>query len=104
MGGTLSNIELIQTDDGDVNQLQINVKKALNPVFNNPILSGNTMTFQLAVGDNFINHGLNRALQGWTITDVNQPTTVYRNQGSSDPTRILVLNSTAIASVSLYVF
>lgn len=100
----LSNIELIQTQDQDVNQLQINIKKVLTPLINNPLLGGNVLQSTLATGDNKISHGLNRALQGWVIVDVNGITDVYRNQGNFDPTKILVLNSSAAVSVSLYVF
>jgi hypothetical protein len=100
----LSNMELIQTTDGDVNQLQINVKRTFTPLINNPLLGGNILQATLVVGDNQISHGLNRTLQGWIIVDRNGASSIYRNQGTQNPSQILVLNSSAAVTVSLYVF
>lgn len=103
---SLSNIELISSQDQDVNQLQINIKRALTPLINNPLLGGDVVSgsVTLSVGDNNISHGLNSTLQGWVIVDINGPSVIYRNQASVDPTKILVLNSSAAVTVSLYVF
>lgn len=102
----LSNIELLSSKDQDVNQLQINIKKVLTPLINNPLLGGNIVggSVTLATGDNNISHGLNQTLQGWSVQDINGPAVIYRNQGSVDPTKILVLNSSAAVTVTLYVF
>lgn len=99
----LSNIELLQTQDGDVNQLQINIKKVLTPLINNPLLAGNTMSVDLKTGDNQIAHGLNRTLLGWVIVDIDGASVIYRN-GKLNPSQILTLNSSAAVNVSLYVF
>ena len=59
----------------------------------------------LAVGDNVIPHTLNRTLQGWNVIRINAAAALYDKQATNNSAdRNLVLNSSAIATVSLEVF
>lgn len=78
----------------------------LNPVIACPLVQGRMVSnVQLVVGTNVINHLLGRKLQGWFITGINAPTTIYDVQASNQtPQLTLVLNSSAVALVNIWVF
>lgn len=61
--------------------------------------------FQLAVGDNIIPHTLRQELVGWKIVRIDAASTIYDKQGTN-PERIrnLILNSSAVAKITLEVF
>ena len=62
-------IALVQTTDRNVNQLQSNIKQALQPLLINPLLVGITLSnVSLASGANTIIHKLGRTMQGWMVT------------------------------------
>jgi len=59
----------------------------------------------LAVGDNVIRHTLNRTLQGWQIVRINAAAAIFDKQATNNTAdQNLILNSSAIATVSLEVF
>lgn len=105
-GNTLPIFNQTVTNDPALNQVQINLVRTLNPVFNTPILGGNLLTSQtLAVGSNTINHGLDRALNGWIIVRQRAEANVWDSQDkNTTPKATLVLNSSAAAVVDIYVF
>lgn len=102
----LSKIALVQTPDRLVNQLQQNINSQLNQIIANPIVSGNIINnVVLAVGDNTINHMLGRNLQGWIIILKSANSNIFDKQSTnSTPNLTLVLNSSGIVTISLYVF
>lgn len=102
----MRSIGLVQTDDRKVNQLQQNLKQALDPLLQNPLLNGYIISdIDLATGDNIISHGLNRPLQGWVQVLADAGVTLYDKQSeNTTPSSTLVLNSSGAATVSLYVF
>jgi len=55
----------------------------------------------LVIGDNLIPHGLNRALTGWAIVDIDGASDIYKTTSNS---RFITLNSSAAVTVSLEVF
>lgn len=101
-----TSIPKVQTDDRNINQLQQNLSTALTPVLQNPIVNGIILKdVTLASGDNTINTGLGRKLQGWFLTRVNASTSVFDKQSTNTmPELTLILNSSAGALVDVYVF
>lgn len=77
----------------------------LNPVINNPIVSGNQLTnISLAVGSNTINHKLGRKYQGYLITGMHGVFSQIFDTVSPLPALTLVLHSSAATSVDIYVY
>lgn len=98
-------VSQVQTQDKDVNQLQQNLKQALDPIQKNPLIYGNIVTQNIVSGQNMINHGLGRPLQGWIIVGINGAAQIYDNQaGNADSFRTLILVSNANVRVSVYCF
>lgn len=84
-------------------QMQSKWKSQLDPLLSNINTQGQLLSATvLAVGNNTINHKLSRNMQGWYIVDIDGPATIYRSQPFNDST--LVLNSTAICTINLWVF
>lgn len=78
-------------------------KAALTPIIQNEINQGILLQdITLQIGDNVINHLLTRAQKGWMITDINGVASIYRSQPLND--RTLTLNSSAVVTVSIWVF
>lgn len=95
-----------QSPDRLFNQFQSDLQKAIGPVFNCPLLYGTALTgVVLAIGANTIPHKLNRTLQGWFPIRMRAATSLYDSQDTNpDPTQTLVLNSSAVVTVDLWVF
>lgn len=89
-----------------MNQLQQNLKQAVDPLLQNPFLDGYVISnIDLATGDNTISHGLNRPLQGWVQVLADAGVTLYdKQEDNTTPSSTLVLNSSGAATISLYVF
>ena len=94
-------IAKLQSPDYAVKQLQENIVKPLNDLKNVPIVSGKLITFTAAIGDNTINHGMERALVGWSVVDKTANANLYRTSWDS---KKLVINSSAIAAITMWVF
>lgn len=94
------------TQDPDLNKVQDNLTRTLNPVFNTPILEGNLLQkIPLLTGSNTINHKLGRTLIGWMITRQRGAASIYDAQDlNSMPASTLILISSAPAIVDIYVF
>lgn len=74
----------------------------LNPVISNEINQGTLLTdINLKSGSNVINHKLGRQPLGWIIVDQTASAEIYRTAWSN---LTLTLNSSATASVALWVF
>lgn len=102
----MRSIALVQTDDRNVNQLQQNLKQAVDPLLQSPLLNGYIIpNITLISGDNTIEHGLNRPLQGWfRVLDTAGPVLYDKQASNTTPSTTLVLNSSGAATISLYVF
>jgi hypothetical protein len=75
----------------------------LNPVIAVPINSGVALlNVPLNVGVNVINTMLQRMTQGWFLTDLDAPATIYRSAPFNSLT--LSLTSSATCTVSLWVY
>jgi hypothetical protein len=102
----MKSIALVQTDDRKANQFQQNLKQAVDPLLQNPLLNGYIISgVTLASGDNTISHGLNRPLQGWVQVLLSAGVTLYDKQAeNTTPSTTLIINSSGAATLSLYVF
>ncbi len=78
----------------------------LNPVLANPLLSGSFLSgVSVVAGANVINHGLDAKLQGYFIILCSAAATFYDSQRTNQrPDLTLILNASAPAIISLYVF
>jgi hypothetical protein len=76
----------------------------LNPVLSNPVINGNLISkLHVGSGNNVINHGLNRKIQGYAVVRSSANVTFY-DADSSQPTLTFVLIASGAATISLYVF
>jgi hypothetical protein len=71
-----------------------------------PIINGFLLEeVALISGDTTLDHGLGRELLGWIVVGQSASATIYDKQGTnSDSGRTLILNSSAVATVNLWVF
>jgi hypothetical protein len=78
----------------------------LNPLLANPLVGGRLINgIRLAVGDNIINHGLGAKLQGYIVVGSSAAATFYDKQATNQmPSLTLVLVSSAVTTINLYVF
>jgi len=91
------------TPDRILSMLQSSWASLLNPLLANPVTKGVTLTkINLINGSTVVNHLLDRQMQGWIITDISAPATVYRSQPLNNKT--LTLTSNAATTVSLWVY
>lgn len=98
-------LPIFQTDSKDLSLLQTGWAQQLNPVINNPISQGILINnVKLNVGNNTINHRLSRKLQGYIVIGMRGAFTQIYQTASLTPQLTLVLNSSAVATVDLYVF
>lgn len=77
--------------------------QALNPILANAILSGTAVLNRTLVsGTTTFNHGLGRMMQGYFITDIDGPATIYRSAPFNAST--LTLTSDALVIANLWVY
>jgi hypothetical protein len=84
-------------------QLETKWAAEINPVLANPLNNVSILTNQsLKIGTNVINHLLGAVQQGWFLTDIQGPATIYRSAAFNKLT--LTLTSSAAVVVSIGVF
>lgn len=95
-----------QTDDKALSLMQNAWATALNPLLSQPLNSGVLLSnVSLGSGSNTINHRLGRKLSGWIITRIRAASVIYDTQDlNSQPSKTLILNSSAPVVVDLLVF
>lgn len=94
-------IAKLQSSDYVVKQLQENIVNPLNDLQNVLILNGTLLIADFVVGNNTINHGLGRLPKGWMVADKTASTDLYRTFWDN---KKLVLNSSAISTIAVWVF
>jgi len=94
------------TQDQELNRIQDNLIRTLNPVFDTPILAGNLLqSVPLVVGSNIVNHKLGRNLIGWMLTRQRSLANIYDNQDNNTmPSTSLILISDANVTIDIYCF
>lgn len=86
-----------------IDLMQTKWKSILDPVISAPTATMSILQdIPLAVGVNVINHRLGQRMQGWILTDIQAPATIYRSAAFNDLT--LTLHSSAVTTISLGVF
>lgn len=95
-----------QTDIKELSLMQNSWATDLNPIVQMALLKGRSiMNVELEVGSNTIDHKLARKLIGWFIIGQNAASSIYDEQATNQfPNRTLVLNSSAIVTINLWVF
>lgn len=87
----------------DLAQMNTKWASVLNPFLGNPFLQGNILkSVSLFSGVNVLNHLLGRVQQGWVVSDINQPVSIYRSQPLNATTLTLV--ASGACTVNLYVY
>lgn len=105
-GNVLPKYNVTNTSDADLATVQRNLVRVLQPIFNTPTLGGNLLVNQpLLVGENTINHGLGRQLNGWQIVRQRAQASIWDTQDNNKtPALTLLLNSDTVVHVDIYVF
>jgi hypothetical protein len=100
------NLPIFQTALNDLMLMQTRWASVLNVLLNNASLQSNILKdVKLIAGNNSINHGLGRNLQGWRVVRINGVASLYDLQAqNAAPNLTLILNSSAPVTVNLEVF
>ena len=97
----------INTGDSNLQRIQDNIEKVLNPLARKEISDGLLIEDVAIVSGTMksIDHGLGRKLRGWFAVRVSANAVIWDNQSTNlFPTRTLNLQSSANVTVSLWVF
>lgn len=85
--------------------MQTTWAQQLDPIIANPILDGvQQNNVVLAIGDNAINHKLQRKPQGYIIVGMRNAYSQIIDVVSQTPNLTLILNSSAATTVDIYVY
>lgn len=95
-----------QTQDRQLNQFQLSLASALQPITSNPAAAPVFLkNVQLSTGTNRITHLLDRTLQGWVVVRQRASATLYDIQDTNpNQNQTLLLVASAPVSVDLMVF
>ncbi len=75
----------------------------LNPVLANPATNPSLLaSIQLVTGVNVINHRLSRNMQGWVVTDIDAPISLYRSAPFNNLTLQLTASGPAVVKLMVY--
>jgi hypothetical protein len=99
-------LTIFKNDDRDFQLMQTSWSQELNPLLRNPVSSGRILKFvTLETGNNVVNHGLGRKLQGWFIVRQRATGSFYDTQDQNErPQLTLNLVSSATVTVDIFVF
>ena len=96
-------LPLVQDPNQNLMLMQTKWKAQIDPLFSGPFSNGKALKgIQLNAGSTQIPHGLGSTQQGWFLTDIAGPATVYRS-GAFNSTN-LVLTSSAAVVVNIWVY
>lgn len=95
-----------QTTDPAIRQLQDATERTVNSIAGRRIVDGVLIEdIELSSGDNTIEHKLGRILRGYIVVRRSAACDVYDKQDTNDlDDKTLILNSSAAATVALWVF
>lgn len=96
-------LPIFKSEDQDFMLLQTKWASQLNPVLNNPVTNPVILKdIPLTTGVNVINHRLQRQMQGWIVTDINAPITLYRSAALNNITLTLTASAPAVVTIAVY--
>lgn len=94
----------IKAETYDLNTIQDNVGSILDILTSNILSEAQLIEgIDLVSGDNNVNHKLNRKINGYIVVKKSAAVDIY-DKTSDIPNRLLVLNSSGTATISLIVF
>lgn len=101
-----NNIQLVVTQDKDLNSFQTQLQTSMQPILANPINYGVQLkSVSLINGQTTVPTTINRALQGWFLTRIRAQATIWDSQDTNtNPNQSLILNSNAAVVVDLWVY
>lgn len=101
---TLVSLTRLHTADPQLNQVQDHIVRRVNPALAAEILDGRLVT-GVSVGTSAtdVPHGLSRPYRGWILTDNNTDCRVW-SPSTGDTSKVIVLQSSAATTISLWVF
>lgn len=77
--------------------------QTLNPVLANPLNSAQLLlNISLIAGNNIINHGLGRLMQGWFLTDIQGVSAIYRSMPYNATTISLTSSAPVVCSIGVF--
>lgn len=102
----LKKLTTFNTEDSSLNRLMNLLQQVINPIVDNQLLDSTFVkSVPLAVGDNVVNHKLNRSVVGWIVTRKRGPGNFYDKQDTNPtPTKNIIINSDTIVTVDFYFF
>lgn len=102
----ISKIYRLQSENREINQLQLNIINGVNALIGLPLNQGTLIQeVDLVTGANVVNHTLGRALVGWILTRVRANATVFDTQDlNPNPGLTLFLTASADVTVDLWCF
>lgn len=96
-------LPIFQDSDQNFMLMQTSWASVINPLLKASLFQGILLPPVLLIdGVNTINHLLSRTQQGWIITDIQGPATIYRSAPFNSQT--LILTSNGMVTVTLYVY
>lgn len=96
-------LPIFKSEDQDLMLLQTKWAAQLNPVLGNALTNPLILkNISLVTGSNVINHRLQQTMQGWIVTDIDSPITLYRSAPLNNTT--LTLTASGPATIALAVF
>lgn len=100
----MKNFNKIHTESREINQIQQNIKDAVDSIVKNPLLDGVLVhgINLTASQNNEIAHTLSRNVIGWIVVDQNAQAQIWRGQASSS--RFVNLLTSNNVTVSVYFF
>jgi hypothetical protein len=103
---SLKTLKTIQPKEYELDAVQGNIKEFTKQLETNPVLDGIILkdVSLVSSGSNTINHKLGRKINGWIITKIQANANVWQNTTQPLPTKNLILETSADATVDIYVF
>jgi len=100
-------LKKVDSDTPELNKVQENVQKAIDPAIKSPIVDGTLLrNIKLVTGkNNDIDHKLNRNLRGWFLVRSRAQAIIWDLQdGNPLSKKVLRLRTSADVTVDLWVF
>jgi hypothetical protein len=100
------NLRKINVDDFQLSKVQDNVDAAFSTLQrDNPFLNGVFVTATIQTFDTAVDHGLQRALNGYIIVGRNANAVIYTSTTNNlRPTDLILLKASATVTANIYFF
>jgi hypothetical protein len=103
LGDIRVKLPFFQTSIPELSLLETKWASILNPVITNPISNPTILNgVSIVSGSNVINHKLGQTPQGWFVSDINAPATIYRSAAFNNLTLTLTSSADCIVNLVIY--